>query len=768
MNEKLKISFFGIFLFLFSFFIYIRTSAPSVYFGDSGELISAIFTLGVPHPTGFPLYILTGKIFTFFPIGDISFRCNLLSSFFAALIPVLLFFILFILNKFQLKIINLFYYAAFSFLFIFSFTTWSQATITRIYTLNAFFCSLLLLLFLHYNEINKSDKTLYLMAFITGIGSGLHLTFIIFAIILWVYIIIKNLQEIKKNLIFLIFFFITGISIYFYIIIRGFSDITLNWHPFKSINDFFYYITQKQYKQKMFSREATGFIKFFEYIKQVIIREFSFIGFILFIFGVFVSFFKKFKYTILFLLLYIINIILLSVYGNYTDLKLSFRYFIPSYIIAIIFIFLLFNYIVEFFKSPLFLKLLISFLIIIFSFYVYFQNFKTNNRADDFIPYFYPYDILTNCGEKGYLFINGDNQIFTIAYLKFVKNKFKNITIFDSFDTIFKDINDLQKHSKSINIIPNVLTAFKLNLSPIFIATPTKARTFFEPIRGLINEATEKPSPDNFNLWKLYSLKGILHNPIIYDFEEREVVGTYLYRFAEYYKSINKDNIHYYLLEKAVKTAYDSVPVLGNVAIIYSEADKDYEKAEILIKKALDLNPDNEGLLFNLGSLHASKREFKQAIECFSRVITLNPLNFNARMYLEKAKQEYEQQINFTKQLESNNPFYEKGKKLMEQKKFKEAIIEFEKEIKQNPLSARAYFHIGLCYSILNQLDEAIVYYEKTLQIQPENISTLNNIGLCYLMKNEKEKAKAYFKKSLEIDKNQPKIQEIMKKQKMN
>lgn len=319
-----------------------------------------------------------------------------------------------------------------------------------------------------------------------------------------------------------------------------------------------------------------------------------------------------------------------------------------------------------------------------------------------------------------------------------------------------------------MNIIPNVLTALKLNLSPIFIATPTKARTFFEPVRGLINEATEKPSPDNFILWKLYSLKGILHNPVPYDFEEREVVGTYLYRFSEYYKAINKDNIHYYLLEKAVEIAYDSVPVLGNVAIIYSEVDKNYEKAELLIKKALNLNPDNEGLLFNLGSLHATKREFKQAIEYFSRVVTLNPLNFNARLYLEKAKQEYEQQKNLAKQLEANSPFYEKGKKLMEQKKFKEAIIEFEKELKQNTLSARAYFHIGLCYSILNQLDDAITYYEKTLQIQPENTSTLNNIGLCYLMKNEKEKAKIYLKKSLEIDKNQPKIEEIMKKHKMN
>ncbi|MGW8319342.1 MAG: glycosyltransferase family 117 protein [Candidatus Promineifilaceae bacterium] len=53
----------------------------SNYGGDSGELVTAAVTLGVPHPPGYPLYVVLGKIFaTVIPIGTIAFRLNLLSA----------------------------------------------------------------------------------------------------------------------------------------------------------------------------------------------------------------------------------------------------------------------------------------------------------------------------------------------------------------------------------------------------------------------------------------------------------------------------------------------------------------------------------------------------------------------------------------------------------------------------------------------------------------------------------------------------------------
>ena len=48
--------------------------------GDGGELITASFTLGVPHPPGYPTYVALGKLFSLLPLGTAAFRYNLFSA----------------------------------------------------------------------------------------------------------------------------------------------------------------------------------------------------------------------------------------------------------------------------------------------------------------------------------------------------------------------------------------------------------------------------------------------------------------------------------------------------------------------------------------------------------------------------------------------------------------------------------------------------------------------------------------------------------------
>lgn len=70
-----------------------RTLAPSVLWSDEGEFQFQIATLGVPHQTGYPLYILGGKLWTLLvPIGDIAYRVNLLSAAAGAATIVLVYF----------------------------------------------------------------------------------------------------------------------------------------------------------------------------------------------------------------------------------------------------------------------------------------------------------------------------------------------------------------------------------------------------------------------------------------------------------------------------------------------------------------------------------------------------------------------------------------------------------------------------------------------------------------------------------------------------
>jgi hypothetical protein len=68
--------------------VYLATLAPDMTWAhhgsDGAELVTAAVTLGVPHPPGYPLYVLLGKGISLLPVGSIYFRFNLLSALCAA------------------------------------------------------------------------------------------------------------------------------------------------------------------------------------------------------------------------------------------------------------------------------------------------------------------------------------------------------------------------------------------------------------------------------------------------------------------------------------------------------------------------------------------------------------------------------------------------------------------------------------------------------------------------------------------------------------
>jgi hypothetical protein len=65
----------------FPLLIYILTLAPTIYNLDSAELTTAVATNGIVRATGYPLYLILGKIWSGLPIGDMGFRMNLFSAF---------------------------------------------------------------------------------------------------------------------------------------------------------------------------------------------------------------------------------------------------------------------------------------------------------------------------------------------------------------------------------------------------------------------------------------------------------------------------------------------------------------------------------------------------------------------------------------------------------------------------------------------------------------------------------------------------------------
>jgi hypothetical protein len=63
-----------------AFIAYAWLAAPGMYWLDSQELGSAVVRLGIPHPTGFPLFVFAGKLASLLPVGELAFRIHLLCA----------------------------------------------------------------------------------------------------------------------------------------------------------------------------------------------------------------------------------------------------------------------------------------------------------------------------------------------------------------------------------------------------------------------------------------------------------------------------------------------------------------------------------------------------------------------------------------------------------------------------------------------------------------------------------------------------------------
>jgi hypothetical protein len=119
--------------------VYLLTLAPSLNFEDPMEFALGAATLGVDHPSGYPLETLVGHLFTYLPFGDVAWRLNVSSAFLAALAAAFIFlftweFVAPAARDYRLAAVAAWLAAG---LYAFSRGFWPQAIITEVYALNA-------------------------------------------------------------------------------------------------------------------------------------------------------------------------------------------------------------------------------------------------------------------------------------------------------------------------------------------------------------------------------------------------------------------------------------------------------------------------------------------------------------------------------------------------------------------------------------------------------------------------------------------------------
>jgi len=285
-------------VFLAALYVYIITLAPTVWFIDSGELASVASTLGIAHPTGYPLFTILGYIFTKLPISSSEvYNLNLMSAFFCSLGVFVFYFLMVYLfsNPGSYKIsdkskkqqpkkedpsrgesavkdfVVLFIIPAVAALILaFSKSFWATANSVEVYPIHVFFIILLSLLFikaiLKTNDPLKGksffteNKFYLIFALALGLSFTNHLTTILLAPACLTLFFYKNLNDRKrmwKLLLWMSVCFIIGFSIYIYLPIRANMEPQFLWGNPYNLERFRWHITGKQFSVWIFSAEGS-------------------------------------------------------------------------------------------------------------------------------------------------------------------------------------------------------------------------------------------------------------------------------------------------------------------------------------------------------------------------------------------------------------------------------------------------------------------------------------------------------------------------------
>jgi len=314
---------------LLSFAVYLQTLLPSVGWGDVARFQYVASVWGIPHRFGYPLYIALSRLFGYLPVGDLAYRVNLMSAFFAALAAVLVYFIVKRLVDDWVAAVS----AGFS--FAFSRALWAQAVVAEVYTLNAFLIGAVVLVLLAWHQTRKIGL-LYLGIGLYALSFGNHMT-VVTLIPAVVYIVLVTDYRVlldPKKVAIMAGLVLLGAVQYLYVIIRAGQQPLLNeLGPF-SWRGWIHWMTRNRFPGQFFGFGLAAQMDRLRIYLELLTEQFFRWGYILAWIGAWERLKADIK-SFVFLALVALGIYLFGM--NYGGATFTI-YLIPSYLIFAIFL----------------------------------------------------------------------------------------------------------------------------------------------------------------------------------------------------------------------------------------------------------------------------------------------------------------------------------------------------------------------------------------------------------------------------------------------
>jgi len=236
---------------LVSLGFYLMTLAPGLTWAydsaDGGELAAAARTLGIPHPPGYPTYVLLAHLFTRLPVREVATRTNLFSAICAAGAAALL--------SWALARLTYNWVAATSagLALALSPLLWQQAIVTEVHALNALFTALLLAFMVQVTSVpRRPPQRAALLALAVGSAWGLSLGNHPTALFCGTMVIL-TLWHLRRSGLWGATGVALGLLIYLYLPLRAAADPPVNWGDPQTLPRFWWMISGGPYHQFVFS-----------------------------------------------------------------------------------------------------------------------------------------------------------------------------------------------------------------------------------------------------------------------------------------------------------------------------------------------------------------------------------------------------------------------------------------------------------------------------------------------------------------------------------
>lgn len=432
--------------------VYLLTLAPTVTAEDSGELISAAWCFGVPHPPGYPLWtMLCGAFVHLLPFGEEAWRANLFSAVGSAAAAGVAFLALRVLSLSRWSC------AAGALTWVLGRWSWSQSVITEVYALNSLITAGLLLCALKW-YVSRNGRYLLVASFLFGIGVSHHQVVGLAALglIIWILLLAPNLLGRWKLVLASLLLFAGGLSPYLYLPIRAATDPPLNWgdpivetDPEISFWDtsFVKHITRHQYgavgpaatvHERSFSRLADQLA----YVGGAMADDLTLWGAALGVVGMFLLLFRDRKVLLLVLLWLACTGALFAAIANFdldhTNRWVTRVFLIPASLGLVIPLAYLLDFAVKrvqqkLANQPIGIAVVSALAAAHLPILLMFQHWSHCNYRDYYFAEDHGRNLLNCMEQNAVAFCSGDHNTFPILYLQQVKGERTDVTIADPY-----------------------------------------------------------------------------------------------------------------------------------------------------------------------------------------------------------------------------------------------------------------------------------------------------------------------------------------------